>query len=224
MFDLAHGWGMVKKVRKNTDYPIEVSFDNMNPTTYTKEGCMFPNGKPPTLSFTEYTKSRIGFSQVRPHELGIPFWGVLLAEMSKVHFPETKRYFDPSFGWGDLVEIDEVDSTLAIRFDDREDEDVLFYSFEGVKVGNNLPSLSTEDYTKKGEIQTMKFPFKPTIGKLYRFWDGDKPERKILRYGVLKSFDPSHEYPYETLEDEVYEHCEAIPECLYDKNNNHDQA
>jgi hypothetical protein len=65
VFDIQYGWGIVKRIDFDANYPIFCRFDN-DKQCYSIDGKII-SGAIPTLSFTEYTLE--GFSQERPEEL-----------------------------------------------------------------------------------------------------------------------------------------------------------
>jgi hypothetical protein len=65
VFDIQYGWGIVKHIDFDANYPIFCRFDN-DKQCYSIDGKII-SGAIPTLSFTEYTLE--GFSQERPEEL-----------------------------------------------------------------------------------------------------------------------------------------------------------
>ena len=68
VFDIQYGWGIVKRIDFDANYPIFCRFDN-DKQCYSIDGKII-SGAIPTLSFTEYTLE--GFSQERPEELPKP--------------------------------------------------------------------------------------------------------------------------------------------------------
>jgi hypothetical protein len=75
VFCIHYGWGTVKSLSGQNNYPIEVYFDNYHNDSYNLDGKLF-DYMMPTLSFKEYKFE--GFSQERPEELpniGNVVWG-----------------------------------------------------------------------------------------------------------------------------------------------------
>jgi hypothetical protein len=68
VFDIQYGWGIVKRIDFDANYPIFCRFDNYK-QCYSIDGKII-SGAIPTLSFTEYTLE--GFSQERPEPLPKP--------------------------------------------------------------------------------------------------------------------------------------------------------
>ena len=74
VFDIQYGWGIVKRIDFDANYPIFCRFDN-DKQCYSIDGKII-SGAIPTLSFAEYTLE--GFSQERPEPLpkrGDVVWG-----------------------------------------------------------------------------------------------------------------------------------------------------
>lgn len=70
VFCIHNGWGVVFKFNGDSQFPIEVSFDNDKfIDSYNIMGALYEDFSP-TLSFTEYTLE--GFSQEKPEELPKP--------------------------------------------------------------------------------------------------------------------------------------------------------
>jgi hypothetical protein len=70
VFDIQYGWGIVKRIDFDANYPIFCRFDN-DKQCYSIDGKII-SGAIPTLSFTEYTLE--GFSQEREPKKGQPVW------------------------------------------------------------------------------------------------------------------------------------------------------
>lgn len=66
VFCIHYGWGTVKSLSGQNNYPIEVYFDNYHNDSYNLDGKLF-DYMIPTLSFKEYKFE--GFSQERPEIL-----------------------------------------------------------------------------------------------------------------------------------------------------------
>ena len=70
VFDHRFGWGEVKDICEESQYPIGVKFV-LYPMAYTEDGRVYEDA-PKSLSFTEYTLD--GFSQERLPEKGQVVW------------------------------------------------------------------------------------------------------------------------------------------------------
>jgi hypothetical protein len=88
VFCIHYGWGTVKSLSGQNNYPIEVYFDNYHNDSYNLDGKLF-DYMMPTLSFKEYKFE--GFTQERPEVLpniGDIVWGksFLTTDWSIGHF------------------------------------------------------------------------------------------------------------------------------------------
>ena len=93
VFDIQYGWGIVKRIDFDANYPIFCRFDN-DKQCYSIDGKII-SGAIPTLSFTEYSLE--GFSQKRPEPAPEPGDVVWVRDMEYDNWMITYfRKFNPN--------------------------------------------------------------------------------------------------------------------------------
>jgi hypothetical protein len=72
VFDIRYGWGKVRTLIEESDYPLVCGFEGGVNETYLKDGRSFKENKVPTLSLTEYNLTEGWFTSITKFDLDLP--------------------------------------------------------------------------------------------------------------------------------------------------------